>query len=92
VQSLLMGLQPDLVFRTKGQLAIDIAAEVLADGIAVGLFYRHPLPASSDAAVAAKRLPFSPKIIKNLDLRIVRRNEVNLALRQPKPVDRRKYH
>jgi hypothetical protein len=35
VQSLLMGLPPDLVFRTKGQLAMDIAAEVLADSIAV---------------------------------------------------------
>jgi SRSO17 transposase len=28
-----MGLPPDLEFRTKGQLAIDIAAEALADGI-----------------------------------------------------------
>jgi hypothetical protein len=38
VQSLLTGLPPDLVFRTKGQLAIDIAAEVLTDGIAVDFF------------------------------------------------------
>jgi DDE superfamily endonuclease len=28
-----MGLPPDLVFRTKGQLAIDLLTEVLADGI-----------------------------------------------------------
>jgi SRSO17 transposase len=28
-----MGLPPDLVFRTKGQLAIDLISEVLADGI-----------------------------------------------------------
>jgi SRSO17 transposase len=28
-----MGLPPDLVFRTKGQLAIDIYAEALADGV-----------------------------------------------------------
>jgi len=28
-----MGLPPDLAFRTKGQLAIDLLAEVLADGI-----------------------------------------------------------
>jgi SRSO17 transposase len=34
VASLVMGLPLDLVFRTKGQLAIDIAAEALADGIA----------------------------------------------------------
>jgi len=33
-----MGLPPDLEFRTKGQLAIDIAAEVLADGIAFDFF------------------------------------------------------
>jgi SRSO17 transposase len=29
----IMGLPPDLAFRTKGQLAIDLLAEVLADGI-----------------------------------------------------------
>ena len=28
-----MGLPPDLVFRTKGQLAIDICAEAFADGV-----------------------------------------------------------
>ena len=33
-----MGLPPDLEFRTKGQLAIDIAAEALADGIAFDFF------------------------------------------------------
>jgi SRSO17 transposase len=33
VKSLLMGLPLDLVFRTKGQLAIDICTEVLGDGI-----------------------------------------------------------
>jgi SRSO17 transposase len=38
VKSLLMGLPPDLRFRTKGQLAIDIAAEALADGIAFDFF------------------------------------------------------
>src|SRR5207344_1823047 len=32
VKSLVMGLPGDLVFRTKGQLAIDIYAEALADG------------------------------------------------------------
>ena len=33
-----MGLPPDLEFRTKGQLAIDIAAEALADGIVFDFF------------------------------------------------------
>jgi hypothetical protein len=33
VKSLLMGLPPDLEFRTKGQLAIDICAGAYADGI-----------------------------------------------------------
>jgi SRSO17 transposase len=33
VQSQGMGLPPDLVFRTKGQLAIDIFTETFADGI-----------------------------------------------------------
>ena len=33
VKSLLMGLPPDLGFRTKGQLAIDIFAAAYADGI-----------------------------------------------------------
>ena len=33
VKSLLMGLPLDLVFRTKGQLAIDISKEAAADGI-----------------------------------------------------------
>jgi DDE superfamily endonuclease len=33
VKSLVMGLPPGLVFRTKGQLAIDICAEALAAGI-----------------------------------------------------------
>jgi SRSO17 transposase len=33
-----MGLPPDLEFRTKGQLAIDIAAEALADGITFDFF------------------------------------------------------
>jgi SRSO17 transposase len=35
VCSLVMGLPDDLVFRTKGELAIDIAAEALADGAGV---------------------------------------------------------
>jgi SRSO17 transposase len=38
VRSAAMGLPPDLGFRTKGQLAIDIAAEVLADGIGFDFF------------------------------------------------------
>jgi hypothetical protein len=33
VKSLVMGLPPDLVFRTKGQLAITILSEALADGL-----------------------------------------------------------
>ena len=33
VKSLLMGLPPDLGFRTKGQLAIDISTDAAADGI-----------------------------------------------------------
>jgi len=37
-RSAAMGLPPGLEFRTKGQLAIDIAAEALADGIAFGFF------------------------------------------------------
>jgi SRSO17 transposase len=32
VKSLVMGLPDDLVFRTKGQLAVDICTEALADG------------------------------------------------------------
>ena len=32
------GLPPDLEFRTKGQLAIDIAAEALADGVRFDFF------------------------------------------------------
>ena len=38
VASLVMGLPLDLEFRTKGQLAIDIAADALADGITVDFF------------------------------------------------------
>jgi DDE superfamily endonuclease len=38
VRSLLMGLPLDLAFRTKGQLAIDIAADALADGITFDFF------------------------------------------------------
>ena len=34
VKSLVMGLPPDLEFRTKGQLAMDICADCLADGLA----------------------------------------------------------
>jgi SRSO17 transposase len=37
-RSAAMGLPPDLEFRTKGQLAIDIAAEALADGICFDFF------------------------------------------------------
>jgi hypothetical protein len=33
VKSLVMGLPPDLVFRTKGQLAIIIVADAFADGV-----------------------------------------------------------
>ena len=33
VKSLLMGLPPDLEFRTKGQLAIDLSTDAAADGI-----------------------------------------------------------
>jgi SRSO17 transposase len=35
VKSLAMGLPPDLVFRTKGQLAIDILTDSCADGLAL---------------------------------------------------------
>ena len=38
VKSLVMGLPLDLEFRTKGQLAIDIAAGALADGITFDFF------------------------------------------------------
>jgi len=37
-RSFAMGLPPDLEFRTKGQLAIDITAEVLADGVCFDFF------------------------------------------------------
>ena len=40
VKSLVMGLPLDLEFRTKGQLAIDIAAGALADGITVRFLLR----------------------------------------------------
>jgi hypothetical protein len=33
VRSLAMGLPPDLEFKTKGQLAIGIVGEALADGV-----------------------------------------------------------
>ena len=33
VKAVIMGLPPDLAFRTKGQLAIDILTEALADGV-----------------------------------------------------------
>ena len=33
VKSLVMGLPPDLAFRTKGQLAVDISTDAAADGI-----------------------------------------------------------
>jgi hypothetical protein len=36
VTSLVMGLPLDLVFRTKGQLAIDICTDTFADGIRFG--------------------------------------------------------
>jgi hypothetical protein len=35
------GLPEDMVFRTKGQLAIDILAEAFADGRAAGLRVRR---------------------------------------------------
>jgi SRSO17 transposase len=38
VRSLVMGLPLDLAFRTKGQLAIDLATEVFADGISFDFF------------------------------------------------------
>ena len=38
VKALLMGLPLDLEFRTKGQLAIDIAAGALTDGICFDFF------------------------------------------------------
>jgi SRSO17 transposase len=38
VRSLVMGLPLDLGFRSKGQLAIDLATEALADGITVDFF------------------------------------------------------
>jgi hypothetical protein len=38
VRSLAMGLPPGLEFRTKGQLAIDISADALTDGITFDLF------------------------------------------------------
>ncbi len=36
-----MGLPEDLVFRTKGQLAIDILTEALADGLPALLAFPH---------------------------------------------------
>ena len=38
VRSVVMGLPPGLEFRTKGQLAIDISADALADGITFDFF------------------------------------------------------
>jgi hypothetical protein len=35
VKQLVMGLPDDLVFHTKGELALDICAEALADGAGV---------------------------------------------------------
>ena len=39
--SLAMGLPPDLAFRTKGQLAIDLLTEAFADGVRVDLRLRR---------------------------------------------------
>jgi len=38
VRSVVMGLPPGLEFRTKGQLAIDVSADALADGITFDFF------------------------------------------------------
>ena len=41
VKSLVMGLPADLVFRTKGQLAIDVCADAFADGIRFDFMCGH---------------------------------------------------
>ena len=52
-----MGLPPDLEFRTKGQLAIDIAAEALADGISFDFFCGDEVYGSCTAAAGVLRGP-----------------------------------
>jgi hypothetical protein len=47
VKSLVMGLPLDLVFRTKGQLAIGICGDAFADGIRFELFSSFSQPGSA---------------------------------------------
>jgi hypothetical protein len=59
VCSPVMGLPDDLVFRTKGELAIDICTEALADGAAVdfvcGTRSTAPAPSCGSSSKAATR-------------------------------------
>ncbi|HEY6314803.1 MAG TPA: hypothetical protein VIY52_28930, partial [Streptosporangiaceae bacterium] len=52
VKSLVMGLPPDLEFRTKGQLAIDISMDAAADGIRPDFYYGDE---TSDAVKLSSR-------------------------------------
>jgi hypothetical protein len=59
VRSAAMGLPEDLVFRTKGQLAIDICAEAFADGVRFGFLcgtrYTATAPSCGSSAKTAAR-------------------------------------
>ena len=52
-----MGLPPDLEFRTKGQLAIDICADAFADGIGLDFVCGDEVYGSCTAAAGVPRGP-----------------------------------
>jgi hypothetical protein len=66
VKSLVTGLPPDLRFRTKGQLAIDVLADAYADGLAFDFICgdeveaprRRPVKACGISAQKFKRRAF----------------------------------
>ena len=82
-----MGLPPGLVFRTKGQLAIDIAAEALADGIAFDFFCGDEVYGSCTELrefFEARGQAYVLRVPKNFRLTLASGQEVNLrGRRQP---------
>ncbi len=93
VKSLLMGLPLDLEFRTKGQLAIDLAAGALADGIAFDFFCGDEVYGSCTqlrAFFEDRGQAYVLRVPSNFRLTLPRRQEVNLRGRgQPAAGPRR---
>ena len=87
VKSLAMGLPLDLEFRTKGQLAIDIAAEALADGIRFDFFCGDEVYGNCTELrefFEARGQAYVLRVPRNFRLTLRRRQEVNLrGRRQP---------